>query len=126
MLRRSLQSAPDEPVSHNPSARKRVLARNGEIPGITQIARARIPAGETAPAHAHIDMWEVFLCESGHGIFLIDGTAHPVTTGDCLVIQPGESHEVQNPGPDPLVLTVTGILTNQSPEKITPLRPGIA
>ncbi|MEO1592826.1 MAG: cupin domain-containing protein, partial [Cyanobacteria bacterium J06632_22] len=72
-------------------------------------AQASFAPGQVAAAHAHSDMHEVFLVQSGQGTMHINGQAHPLTPGICIAVAPGETHEVQNTGPEPLVLTYFGI-----------------
>lgn len=109
MIERILTQLPDLPVSHNPRISKRQLFANGEVPAITQIARATFPAGEVAPGHAHADMWEVFLFESGTGELEIDGSVRAVGAGHAFLVAPGEVHEIRNTGNGPLVVTVVGV-----------------
>ena len=109
MKRASLDAAPPEPVSHDPRILKRVLLRRGDVPAVTQLARATFAPGQVAPAHAHADMHEVFLVESGVARFTVDGVAHRVEAGGCIAIAPGERHEVANAGATELVLTYFGV-----------------
>jgi mannose-6-phosphate isomerase-like protein (cupin superfamily) len=84
----SLETIPEQPVTHNPAILKKVFIKNGEIPRITNFTQSRFPAGESAPApaHAHSDMYEVFLVESGVGVFVIDGVEHVVTDNDDFIL----------------------------------------
>ena len=105
----ALSDVSDEPVSHDPSIRKRVLLRRGDVPHVMQLAQARFAPGQVAPAHAHADMHEVFLVEAGEARFTVDGVAHRLGTGGCIAIAPGERHEVANAGATELVLTYFGV-----------------
>ena len=105
----TLSELGDEPVSHDPAIRKRVLLRLGEVPHLMQFAQARFAPGQAAPAHAHADMHEIFLVESGEARFTVDDVAHHVAAGGCIAIAPGERHEVANAGTTELVLTYFGI-----------------
>jgi quercetin dioxygenase-like cupin family protein len=105
----SLAAAAEEPVSHDAAIRKRVLLRRGDVPAVTQLAQARFAPGQVAAVHAHADMHEVFLVESGVARFTIDGVAHRLETGGCIAIAPGERHEVANAGDGELVVTYFGI-----------------
>ena len=108
MLLRHLDMLPDEPVSHNPNVSKRVLVRNGEIPTITHVSRATLPPGEICVAHSHSDMWEMFIAERGCGAMIVDGHRVALDPGTCLIISPGESHELANCSTEDLVVTTTG------------------
>ncbi|SRR5258706_4000793 len=106
----SLNDKIQEPVSHNPEIRKQVLIRNGEIPNITQLARAIFKPGQIASIHAHLDMYEVFLTEQGKGLMKIDDKPYDMEPGVCITVEPGESHEVTNNGSEDLIITILGIL----------------
>jgi mannose-6-phosphate isomerase-like protein (cupin superfamily) len=110
-----LNSAADEPVSHNSTIRKRVILRKGDVPSIMQVARVTFPPGEIAGAHAHPDMWELFFCEAGCGIMTVESRQVPLTPGAWVMVRPGEVHEVANPRELPLILHVTGVAGASSP-----------
>lgn len=106
----NLQSLPEESVSHNPEIRKRVMLRKGDLPHLTHFAQARFAPGQSAMTHSHQDMAEVFFVNVGEGEIRVDGRVHRVKVGDCLAIDPGETHEVTNTGRSELVLTYFGIV----------------
>ena len=61
--------------------------------------------GETAhpePVHVH-DVPEVFIFIQGKGVIPIDGTDHPVKTGDVVIVEAGEDHHTRSSEDDPLV-----------------------
>ncbi|WP_346289864.1 cupin domain-containing protein [Sphaerothrix gracilis] len=105
----SLAALPIETVSHNPAIKKQVLLRSGDLPHLTNFAQARFSPGQVAAAHAHADMGEVFFVEAGSGIIQIDGSEYGLRPGTCIVVEPGEVHEVINTGTCELVLTYFGI-----------------
>ncbi len=109
MKKVALADVPWEGVSHDPEIRKKVLLRKGDLPYLANFSQARFLPGQTAHAHTHDDMYEVFLVESGSGLITVDGEAHALEPGTCLAVEPGEMHEVHNPGPHELVLTYFGI-----------------
>ena len=106
---RSLNATATEGVLHNPGIAKRVLLRNSELPHLTQFAQARLAPGQVAFAHAHADMYEVFFVETGVGRITVDGRAHQLEAGSCVVVEPGEAHELSNIGTTELVVTYFGI-----------------
>lgn len=108
MILRTWSDRPDEPVSHNPLVRKRVWIRNGEVDGLTQVSRASLPPGEICKAHSHNDMWEMFLVEKGDGQMFVNGRRYAITAGDCVVIAPGEIHELANTSAFDLIVVTTG------------------
>lgn len=48
-------------VSHDPTVKKKVLIKNGELDNITQMARAVMQPGQISSRHKHFDMNEVNL-----------------------------------------------------------------
>lgn len=104
----SINSTSEEPVSHNPAAKKQVWFRKGELPPFTQIARVVVPPGETLAAHAHADMHELFIILEGSAHMIIDGASHDMLAGDAIALAPGEIHELSNPSTSRLTFIVAG------------------
>jgi quercetin dioxygenase-like cupin family protein len=109
MKKVSLASLPAEPVSHNPEITKQVLLRRGDLPHLTNFSRSRLLPGQTAGAHAHAGMHEVFFVESGAGMMRVDDHEIALEAGVCVTVEPGESHEIRNTGAGVLVLIYFGI-----------------
>ncbi len=109
MKKISLAELPLEGVSHDPQIRKQVMLRRGDVPHITGYSRAILLPGQTAHAHQHRDMFEVFFVEAGAGLMTIAGTAHQLERGVCIMIEPGELHEVTNNTAAELALVYFGI-----------------
>ena len=105
---------PDQPLSHNAAIVKNVLVGSGCVPGLTQFARAVFPPGQTAWAHRHGDMYEIFYFLQGIGKLTVDGRQHHLEAGDCAVIEPGEIHELYNGGSGELVLIYFGIAVDST------------
>jgi len=104
----SINGAPEEPVSHNPAAKKQVWFRKGDLPPFTQIARVVVPPGEILTAHAHADMHELFIIIEGTAHMAVDGKTHNLKPGDAIALAPGETHELSNPPTKPLIFLVAG------------------
>ncbi len=96
-------------VSHNPKVKKRVVLSSKECENITQLAQATFPPDETAPAHSHEDMAEIFIVQSGQGIIQIDGENHELNPNVCAVVGPNEEHEIRNTGSLDLIISYVGI-----------------
>jgi quercetin dioxygenase-like cupin family protein len=109
MKQTSLATLPFEPVSHNPQIVKQVMLRSGELPHLTNFSQARFAPGQIAPAHAHGDMCEVFWVKAGSGEIQVDQRLIPLVEGVCVVVEPGEQHEVRNTGTDDLILIYFGL-----------------
>jgi len=105
-----LGALPDVAIAHHPDILKRVLLATGEVPHVAQLARARLAPGQVAAGHAHDGMWEIFVVEAGAGEMRIEKTAHPLAPGTCIVVEPGEHHELAATGADTLVVLYVGIL----------------
>ncbi|MDH3255350.1 MAG: cupin domain-containing protein [Acidobacteriota bacterium] len=110
MKKISLNEVLEQPVSHNPEIAKRVFLAAGAIPGLTNLSQAVVKAGQKADRHTHQDMYEVFVVRHGSGVIEVDDERHPLQCDDCVVIEPGESHEISNPNQEDLVLLYFGLL----------------
>lgn len=104
-----LDSVAEEGVSHDPEVRKRVLLRRGAVPHLAALSRAVLRPGQSTTAHAHVDMHEVFWVAAGRGEARVAGEAHPLEPGTCLVVEPGEAHEIACTGGEALVLLYFGV-----------------
>lgn len=107
-----LNEIPENGVSHNPLVRKRVLVANGEIPRVTNYARAVFPPGEKAGSHLHNDMAEIFTVESGRGEIRINDVAYVFDEGTTVVVEPGEVHEIVNTGIAEMVVSYFSVIVN--------------
>ena len=105
----SLSNLPEEGVSHNPEIKKKVMLRNDEIPNLTSFSQARFTPGQAAGAHAHKNMYEIFLVEAGEGIIRVNDSEYQVKKGVCIVVEPGEVHDIINSASSDLVLTYFGL-----------------
>ena len=109
MKKVSLNELPREGVSHDPQITKQVMLRRGDVPHLTAFSRSVLLPGQTAHAHEHRDMYEVFFVESGAGLMTIADAPHPLERGVCMMVEPGERHEITNNGSAELVLLYFGI-----------------
>ena len=109
MRRASLSERPFVPVSHNPNIAKRVMLGSRAAPGLTNFSQAAFSTGQVAPGHVHEDMYEVFFVCRGRGVILVDGAEHRLSTDECVLIGPGEHHEISNPYPEDLALLYFGL-----------------
>jgi mannose-6-phosphate isomerase-like protein (cupin superfamily) len=100
----SLSNIPDEPSIHNPAIMKKVILTAGDVPHIKSVGQVNFMPGQVIPSHTHGDMHEIFIIRSGSGMIRINGCEHHLTSGSCTVVQPNESHEVENTGSEPMQL----------------------
>ncbi|MEM7592028.1 MAG: cupin domain-containing protein [Cyanobacteria bacterium P01_A01_bin.83] len=105
----NLNQLPQQTVSHNPKIKKQVMLSQGDIPHLTNFSQATFAPGQTAAAHAHQDMSEVFFVSSGNGLIRINEQEYHLFPGVCVSVEPGEVHEVFNSGEEDLILTYFGI-----------------
>ena len=68
-------------------------------------ARVTLPAGSSIGYHQHIDNTEQYFVLSGHGVFIdTDGSRVPVGPGDVCYIEVGQSHGMENPSDQDMVM----------------------
>lgn len=96
MKRFSLKDTPKSPVSHNPLIMKRVLFKNGTVPGLMHLSHITLPKGSDAVKHVHENTSEVFYCFSGKVIFIVNNKEETLGPGQCLVVEPGEAHSIKD------------------------------
>jgi mannose-6-phosphate isomerase-like protein (cupin superfamily) len=68
------------------------------------LAEATVPVGARTIAHYHRTTEELYFFTAGSGRMRLGDEEREVTTGDCVVIPPGQVHELVNSGDEPLVL----------------------
>jgi len=98
---------------YNPKIKKHVLISNGEIENLTNFSEAIFPPGETAYAHCHSDMAEVFFIKSGSGTISVNDRAILLDEGTCITVEPNEVHEIINTGVTEMIVMCIGITTSR-------------
>jgi mannose-6-phosphate isomerase-like protein (cupin superfamily) len=76
----------------------------------------RYAAGRSAPRSPG-DRQEVMYVASGRGTIYLDGRPHEVDRDTGFYLAPGETYEVENPGPDDLVIISTSAPPARSAEQ---------
>ena len=89
----SLDSTPFKPVTHDPELKKQVLVPEG-FSCVKHISHITLDPGSTASSHYHDAVYEVFYCIIGEAVFRVSGRKVQLTRGNCLVVEPGEVHEI--------------------------------
>ena len=105
----SIADVPDRHGSHNPEIRKKVILGRDDLPHVAGFSQAYFGPGQVASPHVHEDLYEVFFVEAGVGVIHVNGEAHRLGPGTCVVVAPGEVHEVANSGLGDLILTYFGV-----------------
>jgi mannose-6-phosphate isomerase-like protein (cupin superfamily) len=86
----NLASCPAEATRHgNP---KQVLLRDGELPGITQVAVATFTECTETELHTHPTMYEVYFVLDGRATYRLGDASFDVEPGDFFVVRPGVIH----------------------------------
>ncbi|MFA7209795.1 MAG: cupin domain-containing protein [Parcubacteria group bacterium] len=88
---------PELGVSRNKDIKKKVILEKGFIPNVATFGMATFKPGQSVPAHKHDAAYEVFYILSGKAEFIVDGKKIELTAGDCITIEPGETHTQSNP-----------------------------
>jgi mannose-6-phosphate isomerase-like protein (cupin superfamily) len=86
--------------------------KDGEMDGVTTMARTILEPGSSVGEHLHPDTEEIWLIVEGHGTVILDGVAAPVGPGDLMLTKAGHSHGLNNSTDGPMVYL--GLLTRQA------------
>lgn len=100
MIVNSTGDLPFLPVSHDPSIKKQLFVQKGTIPNVFAISHVQLKGGETAVLHSHENAYEIFFAASGQVDFVVQGKPVALKEGTCLVVEPGEEHEITGSAPD--------------------------
>ena len=68
------------------------------------LAEATVPVGGRTIAHYHRTTEELYFFTAGNGRMTLGDDEREVAAGDCVVIPPGQVHQLVNAGDEPLVL----------------------
>jgi len=83
----------------------RELAGAVSLPTANQsLAEATVPVGGATTEHFHRVAEELYFITAGSGRMRLAGETREVRAGDCIVIAPGEHHQIVNSGDEPLRL----------------------
>lgn len=112
-------NCPFVPASHedpqNPGVMKRVIATADilQLGQVMMVNWARLPAGHKFNRHYHEDMQEVFVLLSGSVAMTVDGEVVQMSSGDTVIVDPREIHEMKNIGTDTAEYIVFGISSGE-------------
>ncbi len=68
------------------------------------LAEALVEPGGRTMIHSHARSEELYHVLSGQGVMLLAGERFAVQPGDTVLIPPGTTHGLENPGPDNLIV----------------------
>ncbi|NUR83804.1 MAG: cupin domain-containing protein [Nonomuraea sp.] len=98
-------SGAEAPVFELPNATFTGLAAPSRGAKETCVWRTRVHPGAEPGMHS-FDHEEVLIVVAGRGVAHLDDSAHPVVTGDAIVVPAGTSFGLGNPHQEPLELVV--------------------
>lgn len=88
---------PEIGVSHNDDIKKKVFLEKGIIPQLMMFGSATFKPGQAVETHKHDTMYEVFYIQTGKADFVVNDKKTTLVTGDCITIEEGEPHSMNNP-----------------------------
>lgn len=88
----SLDSVPFEPVSHDPTLKKQVLAGEGILRGIRNVSHIVLKPGSRVEGHSHDLGSEVFYFIRGRLSVEVAGRRIEISPGMLLIVEPYETH----------------------------------
>jgi len=112
-------NSPFVPASHenpdNPGVLKRVIATRDDIPSgqIMMVNWSQLPGGSSFQRHFHEDMQEVFILVDGRVRMTVDGTVCEMRSGDTMIVDANEIHEMSNLENTPAQYVVFGVSAEQ-------------
>ena len=115
---------PYVPASHEdpnqPGVLKRVLATDQDLQAgqVMMVNWARLPAGRSFQRHYHEDLQEVFVMTRGPAEMRVNGEMVELDSGDAIVIDPGEVHEMTNSSNDDVEYVVFGISSGKGGQTV--------
>jgi len=103
---------PEVGVSHNEDIKKKVFIEKGYVPQLMTFGSAIFKPGQSVSTHKHDTMFEVFYIQSGNAEFIVNSEKIILKAGDCITIEPGESHSQRNPFNEDVSWLYFGIATD--------------
>jgi mannose-6-phosphate isomerase-like protein (cupin superfamily) len=83
----------------------REVAGAVSLPSANQsLAEATVRPGGATVEHFHRVTEELYFITAGEGLMRLAGEQRPVARGDCILIPPGDRHQIVNTGAEPLRL----------------------
>ena len=95
---------PEINVNHNAAIKKRVLIAKGTIPNLFTFASATFKPGDKVETHMHESAFEIFHVQKGNVDFVVNDEKLSLTVGDCITMEPGDFHSVENNSNEEVVL----------------------
>ena len=103
---------PEIGTSHDENIMKKVFIESGEIPQLMMFGTATLTPGQAVETHKHDTMYEVFYIQSGKAEFIVNDKKMIVVPRDCITIEQGELHSMNNPFSENVTWVYFGIATD--------------
>ncbi|WP_405605507.1 cupin domain-containing protein [Polaribacter sp. Asnod1-A03] len=100
-------------TSHDEAIKKKVFLGKGIVPQLMMFGSATFTPGQAVETHKHDTMYEIFYIQSGKAEFVINDKKIIVVSGDCITIEQGEFHSMNNPFLEDVTWTYFGIATDK-------------
>ena len=84
-----------EKVNHKNNVVKEVILKNGELPNLLQLARAKLLCGDKIEKHSHESMNEIFYVLSGELFVIENNITTKVSSGDTFVVYAKQYHSIE-------------------------------
>lgn len=84
---------PVEPSAHGTP--KRVIARGGLLPQVTQIAEGAFEQPFVVDPHEHPTMFEIFYVLEGTATYIVGAEVHEAGPGDLVIVPPATRHSIR-------------------------------
>lgn len=83
-------------LAHNQFKRKQLIKPGDLKSKIQTVNYAWIEVGESFEPHKHDDCEEIFFIIEGGGVFKINDNEFIVGPNDCIIVEKGENHSLEN------------------------------
>lgn len=103
---------PEVGTSHNEDIKKKVFINKDEIPQLMMFGTATFKPGQAVETHKHDTMYEIFYIQNGKAAFTINDEKFIANEGDCITIEQGEFHSMNNPFKKEVTWVYFGIATD--------------
>jgi quercetin dioxygenase-like cupin family protein len=84
------------PTSHDLDVYKQTIISNGQIPNLTTFGLVKLKPNQNISSHSHPTMYEIYYITKGSAKFFVNGIECNLSTGQSIIIEPGEIHYTNN------------------------------
>lgn len=73
---------------------KQIIIPPNTLSNFRQLGRVVFKKGLAVTPHSHPDFTEIMLVESGKGLMKVDENEFEVKSGDCIIVEINENHQI--------------------------------